>query len=414
MRCPHCDSKITKKNKFCPECGITVVFEEKNNSQASTPKGIRMLIVIGILLLVVIISVGTLIAFGGIEGIKEAIITGKIPTTTAFSNDPDAITLASKSVVKLNCYDKSGNLYATGSAFACFEDNIFVTNYHVIQDNVYSIEASTEDGTKFDVTNVVVADKDRDIAILATATPHGLTLLQPDSSNNLQKGEKVVAIGSPLGLLNSVSTGVFSGYTNENGMDVLQFTAPISSGSSGGTLFNDAGEVLGITYASYEAGQNLNLAIPIAEVVRIWNNKPNHRISIKTFYWHQTPTCSVDYVIANAEAFDLRTITIEGFVSYTHGYTVDGQPHQNFGVVADQSDVFGSVFTDYEWDYNAAAAVDLDPAVTGITIVVMPQKNVDMTQFLDRYKPGAYVTCTGKFQKITSFFGDTIFLLYVE
>ena len=110
----------------------------------------------------------------------------------------------------------------------------------------------------------------------------------------------------------------------------------------------------------------------------------------------------------------MRTITIEGFVSYTHGYTVDGQPHQNFGVVADQSDVFGSVFTDYEWDYNAAAAVNLDPAVTGITIVVMPQKNVDMTQFLDRYKPGAYVTCTGKFQKITSFFGDTIFLLYVE
>ena len=315
MRCPHCDSKINKKNKFCPECGMAVVFEEKTNSQASTPKGIRALIVIGILLLVAIISVGTLFALGGIEGIKEAIVTGKTPTTTAFSSDPDAIAIASKSVVKLNCYDRSGDLYATGSGFACFEDNVIVTNYHVIEDGVYSIEAATEDGTKFDIKYILAVDEDRDIAILSTATSHNLTLLKPGNSNTLQKGEKVVAIGSPLGLLNSVSTGVFSGYTDENGMDVLQFTASISSGSSGGALFNDAGEVLGITFASYEAGQNLNLAIPITQVERVWNSTTHTKMTIAEFYNSQIPVYSLDFVMDHYADLCAETFYVDCWVS---------------------------------------------------------------------------------------------------
>ena len=66
-------------------------------------------------------------------------------------------------------------------------------------------------------------------------------------------------------------------------MNVLQFTASISSGSSGGALFNDAGEVLGITFASYEAGQNLNLAIPIMQVERMWNSTSHTKMKIEDF-----------------------------------------------------------------------------------------------------------------------------------
>ena len=305
---------------------MTVVFEEKTNSQASNPKGIRALIIIGILLLVAIISVGALFALGGIEGIKEAIVTGKAPTTTAFSNDPDAIAIASKSVVKLNCYDRSGDLYATGSGFACFEDNVIVTNYHVIEDNVYRIEASTEDGKKFDIAYVVATDKEKDIAILATATPHGLTLLKAGDSSTLQKGEKVVAIGSPLGLINSVSTGVFSGYVDENYMNVLQFTASISSGSSGGALFNDHGEVLGITFASYEGGQNLNLAIPIKQVEYLLNNNSSSKMTVADFYGTQTPTYTVDYVLKNYDELLLREFYIEGYVS-VYSYVTSNPIH---------------------------------------------------------------------------------------
>ena len=277
MRCPQCNSKLKKNTKFCPECGITVIGED--DSQTDYKKvGKGRLAAILVSLLVVAGAVAFL-ALGGIEWIKGTI------RKVAFSDNPTAISAASQSVVKLNCYDKNGDLYATGSGFACFADNVIVTNYHVIEGGVYSIKASTEDGNTFDITYVLATDEAKDIAILGTSTPHNLALLQPGNSDDLQKGEKVVAVGSPLGLLNSVSTGVFSGYTDENGMGVLQFTASISSGSSGGALFNDAGEVLGITFASYEAGQNLNLAIPIEQAEYIYlNNNRADRMTIMAFY----------------------------------------------------------------------------------------------------------------------------------
>ena len=67
MRCPHCDSKITKKNKFCPECGMAVIWNVNDNSQTNNVKGIRALIAIGILLLVAIIIVGILIIIDDAE-----------------------------------------------------------------------------------------------------------------------------------------------------------------------------------------------------------------------------------------------------------------------------------------------------------------------------------------------------------
>ena len=396
MRCPHCNSKLKKNTKFCPECGMTVLWEE--NSQANSEKAGKGKLAIVVIAILVIIGAAAFLVLDGadwIEGIAGDIVPETTVSQIAFSDDPTAISAASQSVVKLNCYDKNGELYSTGSGFACFADNIIVTNYHVIADNVYSIEASTEDGKEFDITYVLASDKDKDIAILATATPHNLTLLQPGDSSSLQKGEKVVAIGSPLGLLNSVSTGVFSGYVKENSMNVLQFTASISSGSSGGALFNDAGEVLGITFASYEAGQNLNLAIPIANVQNILESKnSSSKMTIKQFYDTFPHILSIDYVIDNATKLEGQEVTVEGYVSYTYGYTVDSGSHQTFGIVANQADVFGYMFTDSNWDYNAAAASH-GQEFDGIAIYVVFLKELNMGQFLNQYKPGAYVTCTG-------------------
>ena len=261
MRCPQCHCKLKKNTRFCPECGMAVIWKDDSQiDDRKTGKGKLAIVVIAVL----IAGIVAFLAFGG-TGLLKDNESDVVPETTvlqiAFSDDPAAISKASQSVVKLNCYDKGGELYATGSGFACFADNVIVTNYHVIEGDVYSIEASTEDGKTFSVEYILAVDENKDIAILATEEPHNLTLLKPGNSEMLQKGEKVVAIGSTLGLLNSVSTGVFSGYVEESGMNVLQFTASISSGSSGGALFNDSGEVLGITFASYEAGQNLNLAI---------------------------------------------------------------------------------------------------------------------------------------------------------
>ena len=77
----------------------------------------------------------------------------------------------------------------------------------------------------------------------------------------LIRGQKVVAIGSPLGLFNSVSDGIISGFRTIQDTDMIQFTAPTSPGSSGGALLNMQGEVIGICTAGINEGQNINLAV---------------------------------------------------------------------------------------------------------------------------------------------------------
>ena len=83
-------------------------------------------------------------------------------------------------------------------------------------------------------------------------------------SNKIEIGEKVVAIGNPLGYERTVSDGIISGLREEKGMKYLQITTPISPGSSGGALLNMYGEVIGITSMGYLGfAQNLNFAVPI-------------------------------------------------------------------------------------------------------------------------------------------------------
>lgn len=314
MRCPHCDSRLTKKNKFCPECGVEVVWEEKEASRGNRTKTNRVIIVIGILLLIAVIAVGVLFAFGGIEGVKNIFS----PASVAFSDNPEAIAAASQSVVKLNCYDKNGELYAAGSGFAAFEKGVIITNYHVIEDKPERIEVVTESGKKCDIGSAIAASVERDIAILyyqPRLVDFDLPLLPISSSELLQKGEKIVAIGSPLGLINVVSSGIFSGYNNVEGITDIQFTASISSGSSGGALFNDKGEIIGITYASYEAGQNLNLAVPVEFVEALWKEKSKHRLMLDDFYDSLIPHYTIGYVLENYDSLKDKEFYLDCWIS---------------------------------------------------------------------------------------------------
>lgn len=99
-----------------------------------------------------------------------------------------------------------------------------------------------------------------------------LSPLTLGDSTITKKGDHVYAIGSPLGLSNTISDGILSGrlvQEDMGGMEMLQISAPISSGSSGGALINDNYEVIGITFAGFSEGENLNLAIPIEEAVAL-------------------------------------------------------------------------------------------------------------------------------------------------
>lgn len=230
----------------------------------------------------------------------------------AFSANPEAITSASESVVMISVYDSKNELIATGSGFPMFEPGIIITNCHVIEGGS-SFEANTESGTYFKIDEIVAVDVDRDIAILHTSAKTGFEIFTPGDTSALMKGEKVVAIGSPLGLINTVSDGMYSNIRSEEGNEYLQFTAPISHGSSGGALFNDKGEVIGITSGSYVDGQNLNLAIPIEVVVDIWEHKDEYPMEVEP----AIPQITIPEYYANANMyFNLENgYIIEGYVS---------------------------------------------------------------------------------------------------
>lgn len=159
-----------------------------------------------------------------------------------------------------------------GSGFYIDESGTVVTNYHVIE-GCLSAFVTTHDGGIYPVTAVVGFDKGLDIALLATTKQSSKPVAV--SSKGVATGEVVYALGSSLGLTGTFSEGLVSAAERViDGISYIQISAPISSGNSGGPLVNDRGEVVGITSAGFEDGQNLNLAIPIKVLQEISTDTP--------------------------------------------------------------------------------------------------------------------------------------------
>lgn len=163
---------------------------------------------------------------------------------------------AAPSVVLIQVFNSSGTQFGTGSGFIAADGGV-VTNYHVIR-GAYSAAARLQDGSTNPVQGVVGYDPNRDVAVLKVDNLVAEPLPLADS-DRVQIGDKVVAIGSPLAIQNTISDGIISGIRS----GVLQTSTPISPGSSGGPLFNRQGEVVGITVAQIIGAQNVNFAVPI-------------------------------------------------------------------------------------------------------------------------------------------------------
>lgn len=172
-------------------------------------------------------------------------------------------------IVSIITSDKDGHPVAQGTGFLVSKDGRIVTNYHVIK-GASSAVVKLPDGAFYEVDGVMAFDKTRDLAIIK-AHGQNFRVVSLGNSDRVQVGEGVVAIGSPLSLESTVSSGIVSGIRNieDGGGKFLQITAPISPGSSGGPLFNMSGEVIGITTLYLKGGENLNFAIPINDAKRL-------------------------------------------------------------------------------------------------------------------------------------------------
>ena len=176
---------------------------------------------------------------------------------------------ANGSIVSIVMSDKDGKPIAQGSGFLVSKDGVIVTNYHVISEGSSAI-VKLPDGAFYVVDGVLAFDKARDVAVIK-AHGQNFQTLTLGNSDRVQVGGEVVAIGNPLSLESTVSNGIVSGIrtAEEHGGKFLQVTAPISPGSSGGPLFNMAGEVVGITTLYLKGGENLNFSIPINDAKRL-------------------------------------------------------------------------------------------------------------------------------------------------
>ena len=204
--------------------------------------------------------------------------TGKLMTAAeVYAKNVNSTVGIQTSITSTNLWGQQTTSAASGSGFILTADGYIVTNYHVIQ-NANRVTVSTYGGASYNA-KIVGYDESNDLAVLKIEAT-GLSPVVLGSSEKLNVGDTVLAIGNPLGELTfSLTTGVVSALNREvtfsggTVMDLLQTDCAINSGNSGGALFNLYGEVVGITNAKYSGSSssgasidNIAFAIPIDSV----------------------------------------------------------------------------------------------------------------------------------------------------
>jgi serine protease Do len=160
-----------------------------------------------------------------------------------------------------------------GSGFIISNDGYILTNAHVV-DGANVVTVKLTDKREFKA-KVVGADKQSDVAVLKI-NASDLPTVKIGDPRQSKVGQWVVAIGSPYGFDNTVTSGIISAKSrslpNENYTPFIQTDVPVNPGNSGGPLFNLQGEVIGINsmiYSQTGGFQGLSFAIPITEAIKV-------------------------------------------------------------------------------------------------------------------------------------------------
>ena len=241
MYCRKCGKWIPDDSNYCNYCGNKITLDKKEK------RAVWLLV-----LLIILCLIGSYIPI-------RYLWKQKYPDHLDYEK-------LSQSVVKINAYDPLGEALSSGSGVIILYDNVIVTCYHVIDGETLTLEVVTDRGDKIKVKNVIAYSEEKDLALLELEEAPGYSPLPIGDSVRVKKGDKVSTIGSPLGLINTVSEGIVSGFVKDREITAIQFTAPISPGNSGGALMNRNGELIGITYSGYWNAQNMNFAIPAYEI----------------------------------------------------------------------------------------------------------------------------------------------------
>ena len=191
-----------------------------------------------------------------------------VNTSIAFSQSAKEIAKNSlPSTVSLVMEDNHKQPVSLGSGFIVADGKI-VTNLHVIEGAKYGSVFVNGSSKKHKIEGYLAIDKENDLAILSVPSISDSALPLGNSSMP-EVGERIYAIGNPKGLSGTISEGIISGIRNLEGKDLIQITAPISPGSSGGPVIDNNGRVVGVAVGTLTSGQNLNFAIPTSTLITL-------------------------------------------------------------------------------------------------------------------------------------------------
>ncbi len=167
---------------------------------------------------------------------------------------------ASPSVFLISVRDSTGSPVSIATAFL-IKTNLLITNLHAVTGGTVYLE---QGGLRVPGT-IEARDPANDLALIKVNIDISAKPLS-FAANAPSVGDTVMIISNPEGLERSLTTGIVSGVRELNARKLLQITAPIAPGSSGGPVLNSRSEAIGVTVSTIRDGQNLNFAIPVSEV----------------------------------------------------------------------------------------------------------------------------------------------------
>jgi hypothetical protein len=196
-------------------------------------------------------------------------------TTPALSGD-QVVERVSPSAVSILVGKGDGQLAGLASGVIIRSDGVILTANHVVK-GMREVQVRLKSGEIYDQVELISSDDRRDVAALRIPAT-GLPVLPIGNSANTASGAAVFVISNPVGLPWTASSGILSATRMADdvpgagsGYRILQFTAPLAPGSSGGVLVDAEARLLGIVVGSLSVGQNINFAVPIESVAGLAN-----------------------------------------------------------------------------------------------------------------------------------------------
>jgi len=188
-----------------------------------------------------------------------------------------------RAVVKITTYDMEKKPIGIGSGFFVDKRGHLITNYHVLRGS-YAAEVKTHDGNEYPVQRILAYNKATDLIKVNVNIPRESVHPVKVTAGIPAIAERILVVGSPLGLDQTVSEGIVSAVREFPDFGkIFQLSAPVSRGSSGSPVINMDGKVIGVVSFISAPGQNLNFAVAGQSVLNLRNEKTAQTMSEWTY-----------------------------------------------------------------------------------------------------------------------------------